>query len=418
MTKIDLKILNESGPNILQYLPYGVTSIETMVEGDKDEAEGFVYPIYKTDGRNKFYLGYADKSEDFLVIWGAGRRDGLRIDSNNVNGRLFLQVLHRGKSVTRQTLSLRHSDRNIPISRIELAPAIEDEDTIRMNMSQEGEICTILFKGNLMPHYYSRWFPPRPSQGMVISYHDIEAPPIALKFMVKKDDVTSNVNSDIEIFLNKNKIAEISGDWHYSWPHAELFTVFGDSDNLVLRVWLYWIHENYSKNILLGGNALLDELDEHKDEKTKRRIFEAMDIECPDIERFDFLIDMRKERVSYVGTDFHYQEYWYMLKDDKIVEAKIANDVGTIFQVLKKLKNRFNPPQNYNPMEYLRNILMKREVGRIESEVVPDIKEYTISNFDEKGNVTYRAEGMLRKHVPHVKNGKAVAELVSSVVTG
>ncbi|NIO37113.1 hypothetical protein GTO27_05355, partial [Candidatus Bathyarchaeota archaeon] len=79
-----------------------------------------------------------------------------------------------------------------------------------------------------------------------------------------------------------------SGDWRYSWPHAELFTVFGDERYLVLRFWLYWIHENYSKNVFMGGKALLEETEDYE---TRLALWESLDIEVPDIERFDFLVD-------------------------------------------------------------------------------------------------------------------------------
>jgi hypothetical protein len=392
-----------------------------VIEGDKDEAIGFIYPQNCTMGKNKFYVGYADDSiEDFLVLWGAGKRKGLFVHEKNVNARLFLQILHKGKNIINQTLSLRHTKQTSikPISSIELVPAVENEDTVRMNLSQEEELCTISFMGSIMPLYYSRWFPPRPSRGEAIRYFGTEAPPITIKFKAEGTEVSTNINSDIDVFLGEKKIAEIAGDWRYSWPHAELFTVFGDSDYLVLRFWLYWIHENYSTNPFLGGDALLDELGRPKDEETARALWESVVIESPDIERFDFLIDLKKKAVSWVGTDYHYQEYWYELENAGFAGARIANDVGTIVQVLKKLKYRFDPPENSNPIERLKKILREEDKERLDSEAVQKIKEYLISNLDNSGNVTYRAEGITRKHVPYVKNGKTIAQLVSSVVTG
>jgi hypothetical protein len=66
---IVLRILNKSTDNTLHYLVCGVTSIEMKIEDDDKEAFGFISPMNRTNGKNKFYLGYTDKSKDFLVLW-------------------------------------------------------------------------------------------------------------------------------------------------------------------------------------------------------------------------------------------------------------------------------------------------------------------------------------------------------------
>ncbi len=416
MKNINLKILNESEPNVLQYLPYGVTTLEMKIQGDKNEAEGFIYPKNRTDGMNNFHMGYADDNMDFLVIWGAGKRNGLRVNKENVDGRLFLQILHRGKDITSPTISLCHTELPAPI-KIKLVPMVKDANVVKTNLTQEGESCTISFTGNEMPTYYSRWFPPRPSEGKGIRYCGVNTPSITIKFKVKKEEFSTNVNSDIDICLGKEKIAQVTGDWNYSLPHAELFAVFENSDFFVLRLWLYWIHENYSRSILRGGNALLDVINRPDDERTRRGLWESFDIESPDIERFDFLIDMNKKKISWVGTDLHYQEYWYMPKDIEFVKARIANDVETVVQVIRNLKHRFNPPENYDPMEILKKILRNENAEKLEGKGVPDIKEYLVSNLEDNGKVTYRAEGITRKHVPYIENAEIISKLVSSVVT-
>ena len=418
MENMNFKVLNAKDKKdanvmqyVVQYLPYGITTLEMKIEED---AYGFIYPDNRSNGENNFHVGYADANEDFLVIWGGGKTKGVEVNSDNADGRLFLQVLHRGNTIDSRTISLKHSKQILPICKIKLEPA-EQSDIVRMNMKQEGEYCIISFKGKKMPIYYSRWFPPRPLENKTIQYHDIEAPQVTIKFKAKKDEFTSNVDSDIDIFLENNKIAQVTGDWHYSWPHAELFTVFGDNEYLVLRFWLYWIHENYSKNIFLGGDALIEAL-RSSDDQTRRGLWESFDIECPDIERFDFLIDIRKRKITWLGTDFHYQELWCTFKDAEPVKAKIANDVETIVQTVTKLKNWLqNKEKKFDPMTRLEKIL-KGQVMEPNLEKLPDIKEYVVSNLDEKGKVTYRNVGFTRKHVPYAENGYIVDHLVSSVV--
>ena len=102
------------------------------------------------------------------------------------------------------------------------------------------------------------------------------------------------------------------------------------------------------------------------------------------------------------------------------MKSRISNDVETIVQVLKKLKSWLKPDSpidDPDPMEKLKKILQKENKEKLNFEVVPEIKEHTVSNIDNKGNVTFLAEGFTRKHVPYVKNGKAVAQLVSKKVT-
>src|SRR5690348_10225291 len=112
MKNMNLRVINEINPNtgIVEYLPYGITTIEMRYEGDINEACGFVSTVKKSEGKNKFYVGYSDQSQDFLVIWGGGKEQGLEINRNNVRERLFLQVLHKGKSPIIETISLLHSN--------------------------------------------------------------------------------------------------------------------------------------------------------------------------------------------------------------------------------------------------------------------------------------------------------------------
>ncbi len=427
---MNLKILNQAEPNVLLYLPYGVTTLEMKVEGEEAEVYGFIYPDKRADAEKKLYVGYADQSENFLVLWGAGKEGGLNINSENIGGRLFLQILHKGKSIERQSITLYHSQTNTPIGIIKLVPADENPNLVTMELSlpeEESEFRIITFKGNKMPIYYSRWFPPKPSENGNIQYYSVEVPNIEIKFRVKDDKFISSVNSDIDILLNNNKIAQVTGDLRYSWPHAEIFTIFGDTDYLVVRLWFYWINGNFSKNILSEGNAIAAKIEAARiddvppqDVQIRRALWESFDIECPDSERFDFLIDMKKKKITWVGTDFHYQESWYRVDEaDSFVRARIANDFNTIEQLFQKLKDRFDHrKENYDPMTRLKEMLRKPEIQKnLMLEDMPEVEEYVVSNLHKNGIVTYKAVGFTRKHVPYIENGNAVAELVSSVVT-
>ena len=121
---IALRILNEQQHNVLQYLPYGVTTIEMKVEGEDSQAFGFVSPknqVLNKTNNNNVYVGYSDgSSQDFLVLWGGGKEQGLEINSSNANARLFLNILHKGKSLENQNLSLMHSKLKNPIAKLSI----------------------------------------------------------------------------------------------------------------------------------------------------------------------------------------------------------------------------------------------------------------------------------------------------------
>lgn len=65
---MNLKILNELKPNVLQYLPYGVTTLEIKIDGDIDELIGYICPFKIADRQKKLFVGFADESEDFLYF--------------------------------------------------------------------------------------------------------------------------------------------------------------------------------------------------------------------------------------------------------------------------------------------------------------------------------------------------------------
>ena len=151
---MNLKILNELKPNVLQYLPYGVTTLEIKIDGDMDELLGYICPINIADRQKKLFVGFADESEDFLVLWGAGSEAGLKLTNTNVSGRLYFQILHKGKSADIQSVTLCHSQTKEPICNITLVPAEDSTDVSKMYISPDDRngLKTITFKGSKVPY--------------------------------------------------------------------------------------------------------------------------------------------------------------------------------------------------------------------------------------------------------------------------
>jgi hypothetical protein len=333
---------------------------------------------------------------------------------------MYFQILHKGKSVDIQSVTLGHSRTNEPICNITLVPAEDSTNVSKMDISPDDRngLRTITFKGSKVPLYYPRWFPPRPSENKKIQYSDVDAPNIKIKFKAKDSNFISEINSDIDIFLNDDHIAKIADDWCYSSLHAEIFTIFGNADYFVLRLWLYWVNATFSntfrgdKIILTRNEAIRLSDNLSPDDKKTKGFVDSINIECPDYERFDFLIDMKKKKIVWVGTDFHYQEWWFKIDEtEPFVRAKIASGLWTIEHSLKSLIDRFQTKENFDPMTVLR--VMLKDAGT-QSPNIPILKEYI--SIGEDGPRP-KAAGFLGKHIPYPENGRAVAELVSSIAT-
>jgi hypothetical protein len=417
---LNLKILNEIKPNILPYIPYGVTTLEIKIDGDIDELLGYIYPINTADIEKKLFVGFADESEDFLVLWGAGSESGLRLTNTNVSGKLYFQILHKGKSADIQSVTLCHSQTKEPICNITLVPAENSTNVSKMDISPDDKngLRTITFKGSKVPSYYPRWFPPRPSENEKIQYYETNAPNIKIKFKAKDSNFIPEINSDIDIFLNDEPIAKIVDDWHYSSLHSEIFTIFGNADYFVLRVWFYWINATFSntfkgdKIIVTRNEAIRLRDNLSPDDNRTKDVLDSINVECPDYERFDFLIDMKKKKIVWVGTDFHYQEWWFKIDEtEPLVRAKIASGLWTIEHSLKSLIDRFKPKEDFDPMTLLRVMLKDAETPSPNGPIMKDCISINENAPRPRG------AGFLGKHIPYPENGRAVTELVSSIAT-
>ena len=133
------------------------------IEGNGDEHMVTYILTSELTLNMKTHVGFADDSEEFLVLWGGGKEKGLDVNKENADGRLFLQILHKGKNIDPQSITLCHSKTGKPIGIIKLVPAEVSPNLVTMELNREEgtDSQTITFKGNMIPNYYSRWFPPR-----------------------------------------------------------------------------------------------------------------------------------------------------------------------------------------------------------------------------------------------------------------
>lgn len=139
MNGLNLKFLNEKELGVVPYLPYGVTTLEMKIAGDKKNLTGYIYPKSRSDGENKYYVGYVDEdygAKNFLVLWGGGRQEGVKIDKESLGHRLFLHVLHQGGDISSPTITFEHSEIVLPVGTVKLEPAEKGSNLVRMRMQK------------------------------------------------------------------------------------------------------------------------------------------------------------------------------------------------------------------------------------------------------------------------------------------
>ena len=398
MKEFKLKFLNADSNNTIQYLPYGVTTIE--FEAEHVDMDGYV--ITKRNfkgGMTKRYVGLADDSDDFFVVWGAGEENGQFVSSDS-NKRMFLQLIHLGNNIKDDKITFTYTGKFGFEQQLQIAPIICD-DVVKMNVNRKINNSEIKFSGSKIPSYYARWFPPRPNKNEEINYDFFQLPDLCIEYEENDSGIKSPILISIQHNNKKHTICSIQGDLHYSYPHAEIFSFIPDQKIFVLRLWLYWIHKKFRGNFFYGLSPGQDP------SKYTRKLAQKISLEIPDIERFDFVIDGEMEKILWYGTDFHYQEYWGYV-DTEVVDANVAGDVDLIVESISMLNHRFNTMQNYNPVDTLKRIILEEP---------HQLKPLEISVKEKTYSTRHMRTLNLRTHVPYVKNKIIYRNLISSIVS-
>jgi hypothetical protein len=386
----NLRFLNSSDNKSIPFLPYGVTTIEFAIEGAGKA--GYIRPAYSTldDYEKKEYVGFAKDNKDFLVVWGAGEGKGQHVQENSTD-RMFMQLIHLRGNYPEAIITLEHTGlfdkEELKIHKPENGPDMAEVFKMVTKVNK-SELKTTRLEGTYMPMYYSRWFPPKR-----IDYVSPAVYPL-IQIEYREDD--SGVYSPIDIFLEANghtrRICTIDGDLRYSRLHAELFALFENKSIFVLRLWLYWIHKRY-----LGG--LLGDSGSSSPENGKSElgaIDRVTGLEIPDIERFDFVINLENSKIILYGTDIHYQEYWGKVKDP-FVKAKIAGNVDLFIMTARLVPLRFLQDSDYyNPIESVKAYILEENKEREFRQLVVD---------QEKPEELEKLGVNLRAHVPYVDEG-------------
>jgi hypothetical protein len=390
LSKANIKFENADSNNRITFLPFGVTSIEFTMTGKFNA--GFLRPKNSViGGEQREFVGFADASKDFLVIWGGGIGRGQPLNGTTKD-RMFFQLINTKDTCESTPLTFIHDGQFGWETKVELVrPNVSD---IVHGVWDENNN-TLSFHGNNLPIYYSRWFPVRPPE--TLQYLSLEYP--AIKVQVKK--VNNEIVAPVEISIASDngankKIAVINGDIACSNIHAELFSFIPEKKIYVLRLWVYWINKRFDEGFF---NA---EIESMNNTEYLGNIQNSID-EIPDIERFDFVIDGEKKQIIFFATDFHYQEYWGAI-DSSVVDAKIADIADILLVSIGNCSIKLSQKSKYyNPVPWVKQIISSKQ-KQAETTAIKPIMQPSQERF----------LGKILNHVPYVTIGTTSKELISS----
>ncbi|NVM04022.1 MAG: DUF4332 domain-containing protein [Candidatus Helarchaeota archaeon] len=344
---------NEDG--YIEYLPFlGVTSVRLRILVNEPVTKLIIRPKVSTFyyAENVEWSNYIcgmdnenikhDLRKGVVALFGGGKKQGFIMFNPPAESYAFFFLRHHDKAIKEQidysitfeaieeiskseenllatiTVQLKYpeairpkEEKKIPDINDPLCP-IHPNYKYEYGMKSVGflyfkeEYREITFKGNMIPEYYPRWWPP-----WKIKY-----------FPVKNQDKISNLvvrsypDGAAKVFYKFNgeiqQIGELKGRLTpavFNDPllmtTAEVFRFFSD-DFIVLRVWFWWFD--------LRMNA--------KRWRLKH--------EMPDCERVDFLIDLRNpskdiRMIPFIGTDVHWKEFWLDTRDvEKQIRVKFT----------------------------------------------------------------------------------------------
>ena len=139
-----------------------------------------------------------------------------------------------------------------------------------------------------------------------------------------------------------------------------------------------------------------------------RRFLHKRVLEIPDIERFDLVFDSRLGRITWFGTEFHYQEHWGTVEGD-VAKARIAGGLDLVQKTLVRIFDRAKKSKRYDLVEKLEK--KQRSDYKKDPQKFTAIPKYTSKSIEKS-----HRKG-LKTHVPYVKNGTVDNELISNVVS-
>jgi len=424
MVNCSLKVVNASYDNKnnhykVKYIPFSISTIKLAIRNEEYLDVDILIKPTQFQNNEDFCGGFDDEKRGLRIIWGGGQENGLQaIVKGNDKKYLFLFVfpidnfelldynltLQVKKTIVASNQSNMIEEIIIKLSPIQNVQLIENiaHQKIRNNF----ETAKITFVGNLVGSYYPRWYPELFNLiANTNNYYQLDSTISNISFNLFKKSQGSDKD---RIILNfkENEIAIVEGDMDGANYHIDLFKF---NNTFIIRIWFLWI----SKKQFRDKNNL-EPL--QRDVQT-RGIFDNP--ELPDFERFDIIVSSSNGNILAVCTDFHWQEYWYKLrKDSTHMIGVVAKLFHPIDESLSRLCNR-----NFIDNKY-ENILtdLTKIVSLSENfDLTPNLmylqgEEIEESIHNRELMPVLRGKNFFRSHVPYVRNGNILSNMISHIV--
>ena len=359
-------------PNSVDYIPFGVKTLKLRVRRDPSThpklgkvwiiPKGYVPPDIDADDPARWRAyGTAEGDSDLWVAWGAGHEKGFCVKTTDILGfnkeaapldddaahYVYLHLIHRPHALDHAS-----ADKALTVQAVGEHGEVYGEKAIQLKAPEsninpvraawdwdlDAGVSTIQFRGAgnqkaHLPLYVSRWWP-----AQRVSYVPMDAETrkfvkgLKIAYTRRKD---GQDQGHIQVTANGTLIADIGGYLALPVHDCRLMTAevmrFLDGYHLVVRLWFYWLHINFS-TCQLKEFAPADRSAAWETEA--ERVLKGLNTgpitwhkreEVPDIERFDFLLDPQNLDFKYVGTDTHWQEFWGTVEVGEPARAEIAS---------------------------------------------------------------------------------------------
>lgn len=431
MINCKLKIVNASYDNDdnnnlyqINYIPFSISTIKLLIENEESCDVNILIKPFQFQNDDVFCGGFDDEKKGLKIIWGGGQENGLQtIVKGNEKKYLFLFVfptenfklinynltLKVNKSILIYNTENVIEEINIKLHPIENGQLINN--IAHQKIINNSEITKISFDGNLVGSYYPRWYPElyhsfidTKNNNNNNYYYQLESLISNISFNIFKKIYGSNKDR-LVLYFKENEIAVIEGDMDGANYHVDIFKL---NNTFVVRLWFLWLSKKQFRD--------RDNLKPLQLEAQKRGIFDKP--ELPDFERFDIIISSDGNILG-VCTDFHWQEYWYKLRDGNTnmigVVAKLFHPID---ESLARLCNREFVNNKYeNIINDLRDITSLSKDFNATSELVYIEGEEIEESIQNKKNMPIeRGKNFFRSHVPYVRNGYILSNMISYIV--
>jgi len=418
-----LKIVNASYNNSnniynIDYIPFSISTIKLLIlnEGTFD-IDILIRPI-RFQNNEDFCGGFDDEKKGLKIIWGGGQENGLQtIVKGNEKKHLFLFVfptenvnllnynltLQVSKTIVGSNTENVLEEISIKLHPIETVQLINN--IAHQKIVSNSESTRITFDGNLVNSYYPRWYPELLNLFTNNNNNFYQTEPWISNISFKLFKKSQGFNQDrIVLNFKENEIAIIEGDMDGASYHIDIFRL---NNAFIVRLWFLWISKKQFRD---RNNLKPLQLDAEK-----RGIFDNP--ELPDFERFDIVISSDGKLLA-VCTDFHWQEYWYKLRNDnRNMIGIVAKLFHPIDESLARLCNRNFVDNKYeNIINDLQKITSLSEDFDLSKSIYVEGEEIEQSIQNRQKMPVQRGKNFFRSHVPYVRNGYILSNMISHIV--